>query len=77
MARGEDCPPLYNFKLDTLDAKRAPPRITPNLIAETLPVNMKERNPPTERMVPAKPKNAQKKFKVSVYAIQLFQIMLS
>lgn len=36
-----------------LKARRVPPRITPNLMAEMLPVTMKERKPPRERAKPA------------------------
>ena len=45
MARGEEFPLLYDFKLNTLNAKRAPSRITLNLMAEMLPVSMKKRIP--------------------------------
>ena len=36
-----------------LNAKRIPPRITPNLMEETFPVIIKLRKPPAERIVPA------------------------
>ena len=45
MARGEEFPLLYDFKLNTLNAKRTPPRITSNLMAEMLLVSMKKRIP--------------------------------
>lgn len=72
MARAEDSPFLYDFKLATLNAKRTPPRITPNLMADMLPVNMKERNPQTERMKPAKPnpKTRTKSIYLFKYAIK-------
>lgn len=52
-ARGEGCPFLYAFRLEMLKAKRTPPKITPNLIDAMLPVTIKERNPPAERINPA------------------------
>ena len=48
-----DCPFLHDLRLDMLNAKRVPLRITPNLTEEMLPVNIKLRKPPAERIVPA------------------------
>ena len=45
MTRGVESPILYDFKLNTLNAKRTPPRITSNLMAEMLLVSMKKRIP--------------------------------
>lgn len=56
-ARGEVRPFLYDFRLKMLKARRAPPKIIPNLIAAVLPVTIKERKPPRESNKPAKNRN--------------------
>ena len=53
-AAGERCPLLYDLRLEMLKAKRIPPKITPNLMAARLPVNIKERKPPRDSIKPAK-----------------------
>lgn len=50
----DDSPFLHDLKLAILKAKSVPPSITPNLIADVLPVTMKERNPTRERKAPVK-----------------------
>ena len=59
-ARGEERPLLYNLRLKMLNAKRTPPKITPNLMAARLPVTIKERKPPRESSKPAKNRNTTK-----------------
>jgi len=59
-ARGEGRPLLYDFRLKMLKARRAPPKITPNLMAATLPVTIKERKPPRESSKPTKSTNLTK-----------------
>ncbi|WVZ07965.1 hypothetical protein V8G54_021311 [Vigna mungo] len=56
-ARAEERPLLYDFRLKMLKARRAPPKITPNLMAARLPVIIKERKPPRESSKPTKNMN--------------------
>jgi len=49
----EDCPLFHDLKLATLRASSALPRMTPNRMAEMLPVSINERKPPIERKAPA------------------------
>lgn len=56
-ARAEERPLLYDLRLKMLKARRAPPKITPNLMAARLPVIIKERKPPRESSKPTKNMN--------------------
>lgn len=65
----DDSPLFQDWRLEILNAKRAPPRITPNLMAGMLPVIMNERKPPTESSSPAKCKQRSIKANQPTYKV--------